>query len=69
MNRFNVGDMVRIAKSSEYYGIGLTWVPEDTDGKVISASRSGSVEVDWGDDISSYYWEHDLKLRKKAVST
>ncbi len=67
--RFNVGDIVRIAKSSQYYGDDREWNPKDTDGAIRYIDEDDGAVVHWNNGERCWYEENDLKLRRKAVST
>ena len=71
--RFQVGDIVRIAKSSEYYGTGVS-NPKDTEGKITSFDggwgfASHEIQVDWDNGCFNNYSESDLKLRRRDSTT
>ncbi len=57
---FKVGDRVKIAKGSQYYGADTSHNPEDVVG-VIDYSSGDSITVDWPDGHNSYAPE-DLEL-------
>lgn len=62
--RFNVGDIVRIAKDGRYYGINKS-NPKDTNGYI---KRIGGymIRVCWDNDTENAYNEHDLKLVRRG---
>jgi len=58
---FKVGDIVRIKKSSRYYGTGYN-NPKDINGKIFKIRDDGRIRVEWDNgDINSYKTE-DLEL-------
>lgn len=62
MDKFKVGDVVRIQKTSKYYGKHPTADPADKDGIVIRLKDSGfRYRVEWGDGENSYN-ESDLEF-------
>ena len=64
--RFQNGDIVRISKSSHYYGKHPTANPKDEDGKIIRVlSGSTGIRVEWDNGDSNGYSESDLRLRRR----
>jgi len=61
MAMFKVGDKVRIAKTSSYYGESSS-NPKDTEGKVIKIDTSGDhiYRVIWDNNVENSYRESDL---------
>ncbi|NVM46733.1 MAG: hypothetical protein HWN79_17640 [Candidatus Lokiarchaeota archaeon] len=75
-SRFRVGDIVRIAKNSRYYGVNKgDHNPPDTNGRILDIDSSGwtllPINVTWydtGDYLSSndaFYGENDLRLVRR----
>ena len=70
MNKFKIGDIVKISKCSGYYGCGKSSNnPEDTPGKIIIAHGDGdlNIRVEWVNGTSNCYNETDLELVKPRV--
>ena len=63
--KYNVGDIVRISKKSDRYGI-VHWSPKDMDGKIVRISSSGAIRVEWENGVWNGYHEEHLKLRKRG---
>ena len=67
--RFQVGDVVRIAKSSEYYSDD-TNNPKDVDGKIerfFNGIDDHKIRVGWSNGNHNSYRESDLRLRSRTV--
>lgn len=65
MNKFNVGDKVRIAKSSEYYVENSDLNPKDVTGTVSEFRKTGNdfeYSVTWNEEIINCYRPTDLEL-------
>ena len=65
MNKFKVGDKVRIAKSSKYYGGDTEVNPKDVEGEVIRVNNNSTdykYSVAWGKKGSNSYRDSDLEL-------
>jgi len=64
--RFQVGDTVRIAKTSKFYDyIGLDF-PKDTNGEVIYLSSARpNIKVGWDSGGWEWFRESDLRLVKR----
>lgn len=75
-NKFKVGDRVRIAESSEYYGgnktstnpTGVTGTVTSYDG-ISSHTDDFTTNVDWDNDTSNAYRSYDLELVAAAPLT
>ena len=64
--RFNEGDIVRIGKKSEWYGLNAA-NPEDMDGEITDISDDlFPIFVRWDNGKRGCFNEEDLRLRKRA---
>ena len=62
VKKFEVGDIVQIAETSEYYGIDR-WNPMNVPGRVDEAGEGDlSIIVCWDNDTENSYNEEDLQL-------
>ena len=66
--RFQDGDVVKIAKSSKYYGRGRH-NPKDTEGKLwVGVGETGGgfdYKVTWGEGRKAWYNDNDLRLVRR----
>ena len=60
--RFQEGDVVRIAKTSQYYNSNQSDNPRDMDGEITDV---GAIWVKWENGTENVYVESDLKLRRR----
>ena len=66
--RFQIGDIVKIKKSSSYYDNRALHNPKDTKGRIIDFSDSRNdldIKVKWDNDATAYYNEGDLGLVRR----
>ena len=67
MSRFNIGDVVRISKKSEFYNDTWDSNPKDMDGTVtLNNDWEHGHQVEWDNGYNNAYDEDDLKLVRRA---
>lgn len=68
--RFQNGDIVKISKSSEYYGMDIKYNPRDIEGEIISTDfnpeNPHNIRVKWAGGHYAQFREHDLRLVRRA---
>lgn len=65
--RFQIGDIVKIAKTSEYYDSIESSHPRDIEGVVeeIDDDEEFRINVEWTNETYNYYNEESLRLVKR----
>ena len=65
--RFQEGDIVRIAKDSEYYEGTNSYNPSDINGRITAITAGDHpINVDWDNNRRNRYRDYDLKLRSRS---
>ena len=72
--RFEIGDIVKIAKTCEYYGADKYYNPKDTEGEIMSndgnrmvPDNPHTIRVNWDGAGDAYFREQDLRLVRRLT--